>query len=365
MPIYLTSIGFSILLIGILEGLAEATTGLSKGYFGQLSDRAGKRVPFVQLGYALSAIAKPLMVVSVFPLWVFFARLLDRLGKGIRTGSRDALLSDEATRETKGKVFGFHRTLDTLGAVFGPAIALIYLNFYPEDYKTLFLLAFIPGIVAVVISFLLRDKNATPNRSQRRVSFFSYLHYWKESPARYRKVVVGLLLFALFNSSDVFLLLKMKEAGWGDSAVIMAFIWYNLVYAIFALPAGIVADRIGLRKVFLIGLVLFAAVYFIMSFTIALVSYFFVFFLYGIYAAATEGIAKAWISNIASREDTATAIGMFSGFQSICLFVASSLTGLIWYQYGVMAAFLATGSVALVVFIYFLLLRESKDSTPA
>src|SRR4249919_1630514 len=131
MPIYLKSIGFSVLLIGILEGIAEATAGLSKGYFGKLSDNSRKRVPFVQLGYALSALSKPMMAVFVYPAWIFLARTVDRLGKGIRTGARDALLSDEATPATKGRVFGFHRSMDTLGAVAGPALALLYLHFYP------------------------------------------------------------------------------------------------------------------------------------------------------------------------------------------------------------------------------------------
>jgi hypothetical protein len=124
MPLYLKTIGFSIVLIGILEGVAEATAGLSKGYFGKLSDISGKRVPFVQIGYAFSAISKPMMAVFIYPLWIFFARTIDRFGKGIRTGARDAILSDEATPQTKGKVFGFHRSMDTFGAVLGPALAL-------------------------------------------------------------------------------------------------------------------------------------------------------------------------------------------------------------------------------------------------
>ena len=136
MPIYLKTIGFSIVLIGILEGVAEAVAGLSKGYFGKLSDNSGKRVPFVQIGYAFSAISKPMMALFIYPLWIFFARTIDRFGKGIRTGARDAILSDEATPETKGKVFGFHRSMDTLGAVLGPLLALLYLYYYPEDYKT-------------------------------------------------------------------------------------------------------------------------------------------------------------------------------------------------------------------------------------
>lgn len=361
LPIYLSAIGFSVVLIGVLEGFAEAATGLSKGYFGQLSDRSGRRVPFVQLGYALSAVSKPMMALFVFPLWIFFARTLDRLGKGIRTGSRDALISDESTREIKGKVFGFHRGMDTLGAVIGPAIALVYLNFYPKDYKTLFFLAFIPGIIAVLATFLLKEKKRHVVKGNEKTSFFSYLHYWEKSPAIYRKVVTGLLLFALFNSSDVFLLLKMKEAGWGDSAVIMAFIWYNLIYALCAFPIGALADKIGLRTTFIIGLCLFAGVYFGMSFRISLYAYYTLFFFYGIYAAATEGIAKAWISNITSKDDTATAIGMFAGFQSICIFLASSMTGFIWYQFGAVAAFMTTAAVALVVVVYFLLMKEGRQ----
>ena len=132
MPIYLKSIGFSIILIGVLEGIAEATAGLSKGYFGKLSDLSGKRVPFVQFGYALSAVSKPMMAIFTFPIWIFLARTIDRIGKGIRTGARDAILSDEATPATKGKVFGFHRSMDTLGAVLGPLLALLYLYFYPS-----------------------------------------------------------------------------------------------------------------------------------------------------------------------------------------------------------------------------------------
>ena len=158
MPIYLKSIGFSIALIGILEGVAEATAGLSKGYFGKLSDNSGKRVPFVQIGYALSALSKPMMAFFVYPIWIFFVRTIDRFGKGIRTGARDAILSDEATQQTKGKIFGFHRSMDTFGAVTGPLLALLYLYFYPEDYITLFYIAFIPGLFSIFASSFLKDK---------------------------------------------------------------------------------------------------------------------------------------------------------------------------------------------------------------
>lgn len=355
MPIYLKSIGFSVVLIGILEGLAEATAGLSKGYFGKLSDNAGRRMPFVQIGYALSAISKPMMVLFVYPLWIFFARTIDRFGKGIRTGARDALLSDESTPETKGRVFGFHRSMDTLGAVIGPLIALTYLYFYPGNYKTLFFVALLPGPLAVSASLLLKDKKPLHQPGKVATPFFSFLKYWKTSPAAYRKVVIGLLLFTLFNSSDVFLLLKAKQAGLDDPTVIGIYIFYNLVYALFAYPIGIVADKIGLKTIFVLGLTLFTVVYAGMALNNSLPFFFGLFLLYGIYAAATEGVSKAWIANITDQKDTATAIGTFTGLQSILAMLASSLTGVIWFRLGAPVALGVTAGATLLVILYFLL----------
>jgi len=359
LPIYLKTIGFSILFIGILEGIAEATAGLSKGYFGKQSDVTGKRVPFVRMGYALSAISKPMLVMFAHPLWVFLSRTLDRFGKGIRTGARDALLSDEATQETKGKVFGFHRSMDTLGAVIGPLLALLYLYYYPQNYVTLFHLAFIPGIIATLFTFFLKDKQKTTEIKQEKTSFFSFIKYWKESPQTYRKIVIGLLLFTLFNSSDVFLLLKAKQAGLDDTMVIGTYIFYNLIYAIFSFPLGIIADKFGLKRIFIVGLVLFSVVYFGFALNDNLYVFYGLFFLYGIYAAATEGISKAWLSNVTDKKDTATAIGAYSAFQSICTMLASTIAGLLWYKFGSFATFFATGGVALIVAVYFTLIIKS------
>lgn len=361
MPVYLKTIGFSVVLIGILEGLAEATAGLSKGYFGKWSDTTGRRAVFVQVGYAFSAVSKPMMAIFVYPLWVFFARTIDRFGKGIRTGARDAILSGEATPQTKAKVFGFHRSMDTLGAVIGPSLALIYLFFYPDDYKTLFFIAFVPGALAIGASLLLKEKNRPVSPTQKPAAFFSFLHYWKESPAAYKKLVTGLLAFTLINSSDVFLLLKAKESGLSDSSVIGVYIFYNLVYALFGFPVGILADKVGLKKIFIAGLLIFSVVYFGMAFQTGIYTFFVLFFLYGIYAAATEGISKAWISNIADKKDTATAIGTFTGLQSLCTLLASSLTGIIWYQFGAAVAFTLTATITLVIVLYFIFLIPKPE----
>jgi MFS family permease len=354
MPIYLKTIGFSVVLIGILEGIAEATAGLSKGYFGKLSDASGSRKPFVQIGYTLSALSKPLMAVSIYPLWIFFVRTLDRLGKGVRTGARDALLSAQATPQTKGRIFGFHRSMDTLGAVIGPTLACVYLYFYPQQYRTLFIVALIPGILAIGATLLLKETATPAKPALANVSFFSTFHYWKQSPPAYRKLLIGLLLFALFNSSDVFLLLKTKQAGLDDTTVIAIYIFYNLVYALSAFPIGILADKVGLKTIFLIGLGLFAMVYLGISFNTHLYGFVGLFFLYGVYASATEGIAKAWISNITNTQHTATAIGTFSGLQSICALVASSLTGLLWFWFGASTALITTAIATLGVIVYLL-----------
>jgi MFS family permease len=367
MPVFLKSIGFSIVLIGILEGIAEAIAGLSKAWFGNMSDKMGRRLPFVQLGYSLSAISKPMMAMFIYPLWIFTARTIDRLGKGIRTGARDAMLSDESTSKTKARIFGFHRSMDTMGAVFGPAIALLWLYFRPGDYHNLFLLAFVPGVLAIAATLLLKEKKSITqpeNLKLKPTSFFVFFQFWKKSATDYKHLVTGLLLFALFNSSDVFLLLKAKSAGLNDTYIIGIYIFYNLIYAIAAYPLGILADKIGMKKILLLGFALFAAVY--AGFTVATTWLHFVllFLLYGVYAAATEGISKAWISNLVPKNETATAIGTYTGFQSIASLIASSLAGIIWYQFGATATFVVTAcsTVAVIIFITVKCTPQSKNS---
>jgi len=384
MPVYLKSIGFSVLLIGILEGFAEATAGLSKGYFGHLSDSLQKRVPFIRAGYSLSALSKPMMVLFTFPVWIFFARTLDRFGKGIRTSARDAMLSDETTREHKGKVFGFHRSMDTVGASIGPILALIFLYFYPGQYKWMFFFAFFPGLIAIGLTFLLKDKvtksqshNVTevddhmdqglrghkvqispphhPATPPPVIGFFSYLRYWQVASPSFRYLVAGLLVFTLFNSSDAFLLLALKEQHFSDTMMIGVYIFYNLVYALFSYPIGALADKIGLKTMLIAGLVLFAFVYSSMGFVSSLAFFGILFFFYGVYAACTEGISKALLSNLAAKTETATALGFYNSAASICTLIASSLAGVLWYSIGPQAMFLISGVGVFAVVCYLVL----------
>ena len=360
-PIYLKEIGFSVLLIGILEGIAEFTAGISKGYFGKLSDRKGVRLPFIKLGYLLSSISKPMMGFFTYPLWIFFARTTDRFGKGLRTAARDALLSQQATKETKGRIFGFHRGMDTFGAAIGPIIALSFLYFFAGEYATLFFLAFIPGIIAVLFIFLLKEKKE-PVSTLSKGNFFSFFKYWNIATPEYKKLVKGLLVFALFNSSDVFLLLITKEITGSDTITIGAYIFYNLVYALTAYPFGSLADKYGTRKVFISGLILFAFVYAGFAFNPSTPVIFFLFFIYGIYAAATEGITKAWITNIAHEKNTATAVGFYTSCQSVCSLLASITAGAIWTAGGSTLTFGITAGIAIFVFIYFLFLKQELNN---
>jgi MFS family permease len=383
MPLYLKQIGFTIVIIGVLEGVAEAVAGLSKSYFGGLSDRSGKRLPFVQAGYTLSAISKPMMALFTSIAWIFSARTIDRLGKGLRTGARDAMLSSEASNESKATVFGFHRALDTFGAVIGPAMALGWLYFNPGAYKLLFLFAFLPGLVAILLTLLIKEKSSrkTPGEGvnstdpgveenpaqgfasakvKKNITLLEGFMYWKKADPEYRSVAGAMLLFAMFNSSDVLLFLKMKESGHSDSAIIGVYIFYNLVYALLAYPLGKLADRVGLKKVFMAGLVFFSITYAGFAVYDSVVSYLVLFICYGAYAACTEGISKAWLTNIVGKHETATAIGTFTGFQSIAALIASSLAGLVWYYAGPAAAFLSSSLVGIVVII---MLRRSAANT--
>jgi MFS family permease len=352
-PVYLKEIGFSVLLIGMLEGVANFTSGLSKGYFGKMSDEKGLRLPFVKLGYFFSAISKPLTAAFIYPLWIFFVRTIDRLGKGLRTAARDALLSQNATKETKARVFGFHRAMDTLGAAIGPTLALLFLIFYPHQYKAIFLLAFVPGLISILLIFLLKEKQQ-PASTLGKGNFFSFFKYWNIASKDYKRLVIGLLFLALFNSSDLFLILKTKQLTGSDELTIGAYILYNVVFALASYPLGALADRIGIKKVFFGGLALFVLVYFLFGITNSATMVFLAFFIYGIYAAATEGITKAWITNMAHTTNTATAIGFYTSCESICTLGASIIAGAVWDNLGSSTTFFITSLAAAAVIAYFI-----------
>ena len=359
MPVFLRSIGFSFFLIGLLEGLAEAVAGISKGYFGNLSDHIGRRLPFVQFGYALSAIAKTSLAFFSTVIPVFFSRMGDKIGKGVRTSARDAMLSDASLPGKKATVFGFHRGMDTVGAVIGPSLALIYLYYHPANYQLLFAITFIPGVIAVGITFLIKEKRLHITSAEKQPGFFSFLKYWKQSGKTYKIIVGGLLFFTILNSSDAFLLLTIKNKGYSDQSMIGIYIFYNLIFALLSYPIGKLTDRLGMMKTIIASLMIFSVVYYIIGFAESIIVFFLAFTAYAIYAAGFDSTTKAIITEHCKKEDTGTALGFYNGCASLFAILASSWTGFIWTNFSPQFAFIISASGTLLLVLYFML-HEKK-----
>ena len=344
-PIFLTTVlGSSMALVGVIEGIAEVTAGLLKGYFGNLSDKVGKRSIFVMIGYGISALSKPLPGIFQNIPVVLTSRVSDRIGKGIRTAPRDALLASYSDGNS-GAVFGFHRGMDTLGAAIGPVVALILLNFYPNNFQLIFLIAFIPSVIALSFTFLVKDKQVTSKIKSRK----NYLEFWKSAPEQYKKVLILISVFSLVNSSDVFLILKSQNITKSSSLAIFGYVFYNLIYAAASYPLGGLSDKLGKQKIFTFGLIIFSVVYFGFALVDDINFIWILFALYGIYAAATEGVSKAWISDLIPDEQRGSAIGLLTMLTSFSVMIGSFLTGILWDHFGSSVPFLISAIISLVI----------------
>jgi MFS family permease len=353
MPLYLNSIGYGMAMIGFLEGLAEAAASISKAYLGKWSDHVGKRVIFVQIGYGLSALSKPLIILSNAFSYITILRVLDRFGKGIRSSARDAILNEESTATNKASIFGFHRSMDTIGAVIGPLVALAILYFKPAQYKILFVVAIIPSLLSIICTQLLKEK---PSQQKTKIAKekTSLFGYWKDSSKTYKQSFMILILFALVNSSDVFLLMHLKEIGFSEVQVLALYIIYNIVLALLAYPLGQFADKFGKQKIIGLGFMVFAFVYacFSLSNNTVIVAIFIT--LYGLYAAATDGVAKALLLTHSDTSKSATAIGLFSSAQGLASIVASTCMGILWQNgykdFGFMLSAIIAAVVAVLIY---------------
>jgi MFS family permease len=355
-PIFLTAIlGASMALVGIIEGIAEFTAGLLKGYFGKLSDKLGKRSIFVTIGYTLSALVKPLPGIFPFIPTVVFSRVSDRIGKGIRTAPRDALLASYAAENT-GTIFGFHRGMDTLGATIGPICALILLHFYPDNFVLIFLVAFIPSVIAISFTFIVRDDTfLTAQKKQ-----FNYSILWKSSSFQFKTLIFLITIFSLVNSSDVFLILKSKSVLHSSMLAIFGYVFYNLVYAFTSYPLGSLSDKFGKKRVFVLGLLIFSVVYFGFAVTANLNIIWGLFLMYGIFAASTEGVAKAWVSDLIPDQNRGTAIGLMTMLSGFAMMFGSFLTGLLWDKFGPTLPFLISSYVSVATALAFLFIKGNQ-----
>lgn len=365
-PIFLTAVlGAPMAALGLIEGLAEGTANVLKIFSGWWSDRLGKRKPFVVGGYGLSAFSKPMLALATGWSFVLGLRLADRIGKGLRSSARDALIADATTPEQRGRAFGLHRAMDSLGAVLGPLIALAFLSRMgdaPESYRTIFKWAFIPAILGVVVLFLVREKPFSG--AIRRPSFG-----WRAFSREFKIFVLVNMVFAIGNSSDAFLIVRAKElfAGPGNAmvTVILAYVLYNLTYSLGSYPAGMLADRIGSRRVFASGLLLFALVYGGFAINRSPAMLWVLFAVYGFYTAFTDGVGKAYASQLVQPELRATGLGVYQMLGGLANVVASIAGGLLWQRLGFQATFIYGSLMAVVAVGLFVLLVRGRSTGQA
>ncbi len=353
-PIFLTAVlGASMSVVGLIEGIAEVTAGFLKGYFGTLSDRIGKRSIFVVIGYSLSGLVKSLPGLIATVPTVIFSRIVDRIGKGIRSAPRDALLASYANGNT-GAVFGFHRGMDTLGAVAGPLVALLLLYFFPGKYSWIYLFAIIPSLFAIGFTFVVKDAKGNVKNSKKKV----YREFWKTAPREYKILLLALTAFSLVNSSDVFLILKSKQIANSDTVAILGYVFYNLVYAFASYPVGILADKFGKKNIFIIGLIIFSAVYFGFAMNEDHLIVWFLFAFYGIYASSTEGVSKAWVSDLVPDQFRGSAIGLLTALSSFAVMFGSLLTGVLWDNFGSQVPFMFSSFISFLIAVALFLFRR-------
>lgn len=351
-PVFLTTVlHASVPIVGFIEGFAESTASLTKYFFGTYSDFLKRRKVFVVFGYSFSAIAKILIGLSYSWPLVLFARFFDRLGKGMRTAPRDSLLLENSTPENKGFIFGFHRSFDSLGAVFGPLLALVIVYLLKENLRQVFFIAFIPGLIAVLLlAFFVKEKTK-PHPVEKRE--FVKIN-WKLLKPNLRLFLIISFLFSLGNSSDVFLLLNAKNLGLSVTLVVLAYVLYNVFQTAFAAPAGAIADKIGAKKVFAGGLLVFSLVYFFFGIVKNPFWLWILFPIYGIYIAATDGVSKAYISEFIKKEESGTFFGAYYTLDAVGTFFASLFGGFIWNAINPSATFFFGSIMSLLAFFVFI-----------
>lgn len=325
LPIYLTSVlGAPVAVVGVVEGAAEGAASLTKLAAGPLGDRYSRR-PLIAAGYGMAALGKVIVAAATGWAGVLAGRVVDRLGKGIRGAPRDALLVEDVDDAERGRVFGFHRAMDTFGAVVGPLLGLAGYELLDHEIAPLLWVAVIPAVLSVALVFLVREtRRVIP--AQRKAIFARV----RDLPGRYWRVTALLVAFGIVNFPDALLLLRLNEIGFSVAEVILAYVGYNLVYAVSSYPAGLLADRIRKPTVFGIGLVFFAVGYIGLGLTTDTVTSWVLIGVYGLFTGCTDGVGKAWISSLVGSDVQGSAQGVFQGASGFAVLIAGVWAGLLW-----------------------------------
>lgn len=349
LPIFLTTVlGASKSTIGIIEGIAESTASILKIFSGWLSDKLGKRKFLMTIGYGVSVLSRPIMATAGNWTDVLTARFVDRFGKGVRTAPRDAIIADSVENNNLGKAFGFHRSLDTLGAVIGPGIAFFVLAMFMNNFRLVFWLSLIPGIIAVclIIFFITEKRHVREGAELPRLTF-------KDFNGDFRHYILVITVFSIGNSSDAFLILRAENVGVPKEFIPIIYLIFNLVYSLSSTPLGILADKIGMKRMILFSFIFYAGIYAGLAFATGKLHIIALFILYGLFKGMSEGTQRAYLASTAPPERKATAFGIYHMTVGIALLPASIIAGALWDKIGPEATFLYGTATALLAFVLF------------
>lgn len=335
LPVLLTGVlAAPPVVLGVIEGLADATAGVTRYVSGRWSDRRGRR-PFITAGYGFAALGKVLVAAAtVWPV-VLVGRVVDRFGKGVRSAPRDALIAASTAPEHRGRAFGFHRSGDTLGAVIGPLLGLWALAALGNDVRAALWWAVVPAVLSMLLTLFVRD----PSRRAARVEPAAAAHAPSAAPAvpngsplptEYRRVVALLVLVAVVNFSDTLLLLRVLQLGFSTTEVVLAYVVFNSVYTLGSYPAGMLTDRWPRQRVYAIGLVAFGLAYLGLGRVSGGWQVYALMAVYGLFPAFTDGVGKAWVSSLVPAEHLGRALGVHQGFNNGAVLLAGVWAGATW-----------------------------------
>ena len=354
-PLFLANVlGVNKSIIGLIEGIAESTASLLKVFSGWFSDRIGNRKWLMAAGYGISTLSRPIVGLATAWQHVMVSRFTDRFGKGVRTAPRDAIIAESSEKTHLGRAFGFHRSMDTMGAVIGPALAFSLLGLFLNNYRSVFWLSMIPGAIAVllIVFFITEKKKASVAHSERPKLTLKHFDW------EFKFFVVIATLFAIGNSSDVFLILRAQQIGIPTLMIPVVYLVFNLVYSLSSVPAGIAADRFGRKRVILLGFVLFAILYYGFAVARDTSAIWALFAFYGLFMGLTEGIQKAFLATIIPPDFKATAFGVYNTAVGVAMFPASFIGGWLWDHVSPSATFYfgaITAGLSAMLFIVFIL----------